>query len=110
VQENGVAVIVADMTVAYKLIRQTFTSRVTLDKPNLRILVDYLNGPFSHMQTRWVFHAAGNDSCEVEFFTAYEFRSRALALLMGAMFEAVFRRMAAAFESRAATLYGRGSA
>ena len=44
------------MTVAYKLIRETFTSRVTLDRPNLKILVEYLDGPFSHMQNRWTFH------------------------------------------------------
>ncbi len=30
---DGIAVMVADMTVAYKMIRQTFTSRVTLDRP-----------------------------------------------------------------------------
>ena len=34
------------MTVAYKLIRETFTSRVTLDRQNLEILVEYLEGPF----------------------------------------------------------------
>ena len=32
-------IVVAAMTVAYKMIHQTFTSRVTLDKPNLQILV-----------------------------------------------------------------------
>ena len=99
-------VVVAQMTVAYKLIKETFTSRVTLDRPQLRILVKYLNGPFSRMENRWAFHRTGENSCEVEFFLAYEFKSRALALLMGAMFEAVFRRFAAAFERRADALYG----
>ena len=32
----GTDVIVADMTVAYKFIRETFTTRVTLDRPKLR--------------------------------------------------------------------------
>jgi len=99
-------VVVAAMTVAYKLIHQTFTSRVTLDRPNFTILVEYLDGPFSHMQNRWEFHPAGEETCEVEFFIDYEFRSRALSMLMGAMFETVFRRMAAAFEKRAAEVYG----
>lgn len=49
-KENGVVVMVAEMTVAYKLIRQTFTTRATCDKPNLKVLVEYLDGPFSHMQ------------------------------------------------------------
>jgi coenzyme Q-binding protein COQ10 len=104
---EGISVIVAAMTVAYKLIHQTFTSRVTLDRPNLTILVEYLDGPFSHMQNRWEFHPVNGESCEVEFFIDYEFKSRTLSMLMGAMFETVFRRMAAAFEKRAAEVYGR---
>ncbi len=104
---EGVTVMIAAMTVAYKMIRQTFTSRATLDKPNLKILVEYLDGPFRHMQNRWTFHPAGEAACEVEFFIDYEFKSRTLALLMGAMFDTVFRRMAAAFVERADHVYGR---
>jgi coenzyme Q-binding protein COQ10 len=106
-QEQGVDVVIADMTVAYKLVRETFRSRVVLDKPNLEILVEYLEGPFSHMENRWNFRPAGEDACEVEFVIDYAFRSRTLALLMGAMFDAAFRRFAAAFERRADEVYGR---
>jgi coenzyme Q-binding protein COQ10 len=104
---EGVEVVVAEMTVAYKLIRETFTSRVTLDRANLGILVEYLDGPFSRMENRWVFRPTGERSCEVEFFIDYEFKSRVLALLMGAMFETAFRRFAQAFEKRADQIYGR---
>lgn len=104
---EGVTVLTAAMTVAYKMIRQTFTSRATLDKPNLKILVEYLDGPFQRMQNRWVFHPQGDDACDVEFFIDYEFKSRTLAMLMGALFDTVFRRMAAAFEQRADRVYGR---
>ncbi|HMF22904.1 MAG TPA: type II toxin-antitoxin system RatA family toxin [Pseudolabrys sp.] len=106
-KEDGVSVVVADMTIAYKLIHQTFTSRVTLDKPGLKILVEYLDGPFKRMQNRWAFQPAGERACDVEFFIDYEFKSRALALLMGAMFDAAFRRFASAFEQRADEIYGR---
>jgi coenzyme Q-binding protein COQ10 len=99
-------VIVADMTVAYKVVRETFTSRVTLDRRNLEILVEYLEGPFQKMNNRWTFQPAGDNACDVEFFIAYEFRSRTLGLLMGTMFDAAFRRFAAAFESRADEVYG----
>jgi coenzyme Q-binding protein COQ10 len=109
-KDEGITVMVAAMTVAYKLIRQTFTSRATLDRPNLKILVEYLDGPFRRMQNRWSFHPASERSCEVEFFIDYEFKSRTLALLMGAMFDTVFRRMAAAFIERADEVYGRKSA
>jgi coenzyme Q-binding protein COQ10 len=104
---EGVTVLVAAMTVAYKMVHQTFTSRATLDKPNLKILVEYLDGPFRRMQNRWAFHPTGEQTCEVEFFIDYEFRSRTLAIMMGALFDTVFRRMAQAFEKRADVVYGR---
>lgn len=104
---EGVTVLVADMTVAYKLVHQTFTSRVTLNRPDLTILVEYLSGPFSRMQNRWTFTPIDEDTCEVNFFIDYEFRSRTLAMLMGAMFDTAFRRFASAFEARADQVYGR---
>jgi coenzyme Q-binding protein COQ10 len=104
-EPGGIEVLVADMTVAYKLISETFTSRVTLERANLRILVEYLNGPFSRLENRWTFRPAGERSCDVEFFISYEFRSRMLALLMGSMFDLAFRRFASAFEQRADAVY-----
>jgi coenzyme Q-binding protein COQ10 len=108
-KDDGVEIMVADMTVAYKLIHETFTSRVTLDRPKLTILVEYLNGPFSRMENRWTFRQVDESACEVEFFIDYEFRSRMLAMLMGAMFETAFRRFATSFERRADEIYGRGA-
>ncbi len=109
-------IIVAEMTVAYKLIRESFTSRVTLDRKTRTILVEYLNGPFSRMENRWAFRPIDNPAggeggaaqatCEVEFFISYEFRSRTLGLLMGAMFDVAFRRFASAFENRADAVFG----
>jgi len=107
---DGKEVVVAVMTIAYKLIRQSFTSRVTLDRENLTLFVDYLDGPFSRMHNKWVFHPKGEKACEVEFFIDYEFRSRAFALLAGAVFDQVFRRMAGAFEQRADKIYVRRTA
>jgi coenzyme Q-binding protein COQ10 len=103
---NGREIIVADMTIAYKLIRESFTSRVTLDRASLGILVEYLEGPFRRMNNRWTFRPVGDDACEVEFFIAYEFRSRVLGMLMGGVFDTAFRRFAVAFERRADAVYG----
>jgi coenzyme Q-binding protein COQ10 len=107
---EGRDVVTADMTVAYKLISETFTSRVTLDRKKLEVLVEYIEGPFQKMNNRWNFRPAGDHACDVEFFIAYEFRSRTLGLLMGAMFDAAFRRFSAAFERRADQVYGTGPA
>jgi coenzyme Q-binding protein COQ10 len=105
-KDDDTVVLVADMTVSYKIIRETFTSRISLDRPELKIFVEYLSGPFKRMHNRWTFHPAGDNACDVEFFIAYEFRSRALAMLMGAVFDTAFRRFAVAFEERADAVYG----
>lgn len=105
--EVGIEIVVAEMTVAYKVIRETFTSKVTLDRPRLQILVQYLDGPFRKMENRWSFVATGEERCDVEFAIDYEFKSRTLGLLMGAMFDAAFRKFAAAFEARADQVYGK---
>jgi coenzyme Q-binding protein COQ10 len=101
----GVETLTSQMTVAYKMIHETFTTRVTLDRPRLQILVQYLDGPFSHLENRWTFRPRGERECEVEFFISYEFRSRTLGLVMGAMFETAFRRFADAFERRADVVF-----
>jgi len=99
------------MTVSFKLVKESFTSRVTLDRANLKILVEYLQGPFSNLENRWTFEPKGqqegNDVCDVGFFLAYEFKSRMLAMLMGSMFDAAFARFSTAFEKRADAIYGR---
>ncbi len=105
-ENGGREVIVADMTIAYKVIRETFTSRVTLERERLTILVEYIEGPFRRMNNRWTFRPVDDKSCDVEFFLAYEFRSRTLGLLMGSVFDAAFRRFATAFERRADQVYG----
>ena len=102
---DGTEVVVADMTVSFKLVRENFTSRVTLDRPNLKILVEYLSGPFSKLENRWTFTPKGDNASDVGFFISYEFKSRMLAILMGAMFDAAFQRFAAAFEAHADAIY-----
>jgi coenzyme Q-binding protein COQ10 len=104
---EGVEVAVAAMTVAYRVISETFTSRVTLNKPELTIKVEHIHGPFSILDNRWSFRPVTEDSCDVEFFIVYEFKSRMLGLLMGAMFEVAFRKFEHAFERRADVIYGK---
>jgi coenzyme Q-binding protein COQ10 len=109
-REDGGEVLIADMTVGYKAIRETFTSRVTLDPANLKILVEYVDGPFRYLENRWTFRPTESEGCEIGFFISYEFASRMLGMLMGAMFDKAFRRFAEAFEKRADAIYGAGRA
>ena len=105
--QGDTEIVTADMTVAYKIFRETFRSRVTLDRPHGRILVEYLEGPLRKLENRWTFRPLDERSCEVGFYLSYEFASRTLAALMGAVFDAAFRRFAEAFERRADVVYGR---
>jgi len=105
VLDDGREMLIADMTIGYKAIRETFTSRVTLDSAEMKILVEYVDGPFSHMQNRWSF-VRENSGTRVEFFIDYQFKSRMLGLLMGAMFDTAFRKFSDAFVERASVVYG----
>jgi coenzyme Q-binding protein COQ10 len=87
--------------------REVVVAQMTLDRERLQIGVEYLDGPFSRMENQWHFHPAAETMCDVEFFIAYEFKSRTLGLLMGAMFDVAFRRFASAFEHRADLVFGR---
>jgi len=98
-------IITADMVIGFRMVRERFTSRVTLDRPN-RIDVAYTHGPLSHLNNHWVFHPH-EDGCLIDFYVDFEFRSRVLQKLIGALFNEAVKRMVGAFEARAADLYGK---
>jgi coenzyme Q-binding protein COQ10 len=100
-------VVTAAMTVAYRPLRETFTSRVVLDPQAHRIQVNYIDGPFRYLENIWTFRPLGESACEVGFSLAYEFKSRMLQAVMGAVFDRAFRKFADAFEARADAVYGR---
>jgi coenzyme Q-binding protein COQ10 len=102
---EGIESLVASMSVGYKAVKETFTTRVTLDDPRLKITVEYVDGPFKYLENRWTFREAP-EGCEVEFYINYEFKSFALGLLMGSVFDKAFRKFTEAFEERANEIYG----
>ena len=102
---DGTEELIARMGVGYGLVKEMFTSRVTIDRRQCEIRVAYVDGPFRSMDNIWRFKAA-RGGCDVEFKIAYEFRSMALQLLLGSMFDHVFRKFAEAFEGRARRVYG----
>lgn len=108
-EREGRILLVADMTVAYKRLRETFTTQVLLKPQEKRIDVNYVEGPFRYLDNRWSFVPVADGACDVDFFIEYEFKSRTLGLLMGSMFDYAFRRFATAFEERADDIYGTGS-
>ncbi len=105
-QDGDREILVATMTVAYKFIRESFTTKVVLDRGNQTIRAAYLDGPFSYLENAWRFEPHGRGDCIVHFTIDYEFRSSALGLLMGAVFDRAFRKFTEAFEARADAVYG----
>jgi coenzyme Q-binding protein COQ10 len=99
-------ILIATMTVAYKFISESFSTRVTLDRKAFLIHAEYLEGPFRYLDNIWRFEPRGRGDSVVRFSIDYEFRSRALSLLMGAMFDRAFHKFAEAFEQRANEVYG----
>ena len=107
-EPTGVEVLVADMQVGYFAIRESFATRVTLDRAKMKIRVEYIDGPFKRLENAGTFKDEGEAGrCRVEFFIDYEFRNRALAALMGSMFDVAFHKFADAFEARADKVYGK---
>ena len=102
--------ILADMSVAYKIVRETFTTQVTLNRPDLLVDVQYIEGPFRYLENQWKFIETGENSCEIHFAIDYEFKAKTLGLLMGGMFERLFSKFTTAFEKRADEIYGIHSA
>lgn len=105
-QRDGKEVLTATMVVGYKLLRESFTTQVTLDQASRTIVVEYLDGPFSHLENRWHFAPLGPKTCEVDFYIAYTFRSRMLERLIGGLFDKAVRKYTHAFEARADEVYG----
>lgn len=105
-QQEGTETLVAEMSVGYKAISERFTTKVILEREAPKIHVSYIDGPFRYLENHWAFEPDG-EGCRVEFSIDYEFRSLALGLVMGAMFDRAFRRFTDAFETRADSVYGR---
>lgn len=108
----GVEELVAEMQVGFKAICERYASRVICDSNKLEVKVDYIDGPFRKLDNRWSFKDEppapdGRPRSVIEFFIAYEFKSMALGLVMGAMFDKAFQKYADAFVSRAGEVYRR---
>ena len=96
----------ADLMIGFKRFREKFTSKVTLNDG--RIDVAYSEGPFKHMTNHWIFIPAEDGGTMIDFYVDFEFRSKVLQTLIGALFNEAVGVMVSAFEKRAQKLYGTG--
>lgn len=105
IKSDGEREMIADMLVGFKAIREKFTSRIAKQRPRL-IQVQYVDGPLRDLDNRWEFKPLDDRSCEVDFAVDFSFKNRVFEAIAGQYFDRAFRKMVAAFEQRAADLYG----
>ncbi len=98
-------VVWSDLIIGFRMIREKFTSKVTLDAPN-KIDVEYVDGPLRYLRNHWEFIDLPDGCCEIDFYVEFEFKSKILQKLIGALFHEAVTRMVRAFEARARDLYG----
>lgn len=106
--EGDAQIVEGDLIISFKVFREKFGSRVVLREAEPAIEVSYLEGPFKHMNNHWKFKDLPQGGCEIDFLVDFEFKSRTLQALIGLVFDEAMRRVVAAFEARAAQLYGTG--
>jgi len=108
VRSDTETLMIADLVVGFRAIKETFTSRVQKQRPE-RIETDYIEGPLKYLHNSWVFKPDGAGGTEIDFCVDFAFRSRIFESLAGQMFDRALRRMIGAFEDRARQLYGEGA-
>lgn len=95
----------ASITISLAGIKQTFTTRNEHDYPNL-ITVNLVDGPFSQLKGTWAFHELDADACKVAYTMEYAFASRALAAVVGPIFNRIATSFIDSFTQRAQVVYG----
>jgi coenzyme Q-binding protein COQ10 len=107
VRSNSESLMIADLVVGFRSLKETFASRVTKERPR-RIQVDYIEGPLKFLHNNWRFEPDGKGGTDIHFCVDFAFKSRIFETLAGQMFDRALRRMIGAFEARAHELYGEG--
>ncbi len=103
--QGDVEIVIADLVISFKVFRERFTSRVTLDPQTMQIDTKYLDGPIKHLESVWRFEEA-EGGCDVHFDVDFEFKSRLLQGAAGMFFNEAMQRIVRAFEARAKELHG----
>lgn len=103
IRERNGDEILGDLLIGYKMVRERFTSRVVLSRPD-RIDVSYSDGPFKYLTNHWTF-IPQEEGCLIDFYVDFEFRSRFLQGIVKMLFNEAVKRMVGAFEARAHALY-----
>ena len=108
VQEDSDQGMTARVGISIAGIKQSFTTR-NLHEQDKKVSLKLVDGPFSKLEGDWNFLPLGDGSqraCKVEFTLCYDFDNRALAALVGPVFDKIAGSLVDAFVKRASIVYG----
>ncbi len=101
----------ADLVINFKGFSQKYSSNVRSGNPTdgeFLINVVAIDGPFRSLVNSWQLKNFSNqekNSCQIEFFIDFEFRSKILGKMMEVIFAKATQKMIDAFEKRAKIIY-----
>jgi ribosome-associated toxin RatA of RatAB toxin-antitoxin module len=97
--------VIATLVLAKSGIRQSFTTKNQLMRPNV-IGLSLVDGPFQQLEGGWVFDALGDAGCKISLEMRFEFSSKLMDQTFGRVFGVAADRMVDAFTARLDDLHG----
>ncbi len=102
--ERTESTVLAALTVDFKGIKKTFTTRNTLFR-NRKTRMELVEGPFSELTGEWLFSALEGRACKVALKLDFEFSSRVMGKMLSPVFSKIANSMVNEFCKRADDLY-----
>ena len=97
--------VIADLEIGYKNLVYIYRSAVSLNRKNLIIDVEFVDGPFKHLVNKWNFKQIEENKCEIVFFIDFELNVGVFNYLISKFFDKAFNKMVSSFEDRASQVY-----
>ena len=105
VAERGEGRTVATLRINFRGLKEDFTTE-NRDRANERIDMKLLSGPFRRLEGGWRFTPLSEKACKVELDLRYEFASRLLEKMVGAVFDEIANSLVDAFARQADRRFG----
>jgi ribosome-associated toxin RatA of RatAB toxin-antitoxin module len=105
VSERGQGRTVATLRINFRGLKEEFTTE-NRDRPDGRIDMKLISGPFRSLEGSWRFTALSETACKVELNLRYEFANALLDKLVGAVFDEIANSLVDAFSREADRRFG----
>ena len=86
-------------------VSKSFSTR-NRHRPDAEVEIELVDGPFSHLQGRWLFQPLGEQGCKISLFLEYDFSSKMVGMVVGPVFSQIANSLVDAFQKRAVEVYG----